>query len=104
MNTRNILYILGTLILFLGIAMLFPLLCSLYYKEGDSSSFAYSLLITFCIGALFYFLFRPVNGKISLTHKEGFLIVATGLVPCCGIRFSSLHDLRCTAPIRQCLF
>jgi len=78
MNTRNILYILGTLILFLGIAMLFPLLCSLYYKEGDSSSFAYSLLITFCIGALFYFLFRPVNGKISLTHKEGFLIVATG--------------------------
>ncbi|MCK4534756.1 MAG: TrkH family potassium uptake protein, partial [Syntrophobacterales bacterium] len=78
MNARNILYILGTLILFLGLAMFFPLFCSLYYREGDAGAFVYSLLITSCIGALVHFLFRPGNGKISLTHKEGFLIVATG--------------------------
>jgi len=78
MNTRNILYILGALIFFLGLAMFLPLLCSFYYKEGDSNTFIYSILITSGIGALFYFLFKPSNGKISLTHKEGFLIVATG--------------------------
>jgi len=78
MNTRNILYILGALIFFLGLTMFFPLFCSLYYKEGDFNAFVYSITITSCIGGLFYFLFRPVNGKISLTHKEGFLIVATG--------------------------
>ncbi|MBW2631378.1 MAG: TrkH family potassium uptake protein [Deltaproteobacteria bacterium] len=78
MNTRNILYILGALIFFLGLTMFFPLFCSLYYNEGDSNAFVYSIAITSCIGGLFYFLFRPVNGKISLTHKEGFLIVATG--------------------------
>ncbi len=78
MNTRNILYILGALIFFLGLAMFFPLLCSLYYQEGDSNTFIYSILITSGVGALFYFLFKPANGKISLTHKEGFLIVATG--------------------------
>ncbi|MBW2650026.1 MAG: TrkH family potassium uptake protein [Deltaproteobacteria bacterium] len=60
MNARNILYILGTLILFLGFTMFFPLFCSLYYGEGDSSAFVYSLLITSCIGALLYFLFRPI--------------------------------------------
>ena len=58
--------------------MFLPLLCSLYYNEGDSNAFVYSMAITSCIGALFYFLFKPGNGKISLTHKEGFLIVATG--------------------------
>ncbi|MCD6486445.1 MAG: TrkH family potassium uptake protein [Syntrophobacterales bacterium] len=78
MNTKNILYILGALIFFLGLAMFLPLLCSLYYNEGDSNAFVYSMAITSCIGALFYFLFKPGNGKISLTHKEGFLIVATG--------------------------
>ncbi|MBN2397270.1 MAG: TrkH family potassium uptake protein [Deltaproteobacteria bacterium] len=78
MNTKNILYILGSLLFFLGLTMLLPLLCSLYYREGDAAAFLYSMAAAFCIGALFYFLFRPANGTISLTHKEGFLIVTAG--------------------------
>ncbi|MDD5723757.1 MAG: TrkH family potassium uptake protein [Syntrophales bacterium] len=78
MNSKNIAYILGTLVFFLGLTMLLPLFCSLYYKEGDASAFLYSIAISFCVGALFYVLFKPTNGKISLTHREGFLIVATG--------------------------
>ncbi|HOO90425.1 MAG TPA: TrkH family potassium uptake protein, partial [Syntrophales bacterium] len=78
MNTKNIFYILGTLVFFLGLTMLIPLACSLYYREGDINAFLYSIAITIGIGALFYFLLRPGKEKISLTHKEGFLIVATG--------------------------
>ncbi len=78
MNVKNIFYILGTLILFLGFAMLLPLFCSLYYGEGDAGVFICSIVITLSIGALVHFLFRPDDKKISLTHKEGFLIVATG--------------------------
>ena len=78
MNVKNILYILGTLILFLGFAMLLPLFCSLYYRESDTGVFICSIVITLSIGALVHFLFRPDDKKISLTHKEGFLIVATG--------------------------
>ncbi|MBW2560806.1 MAG: TrkH family potassium uptake protein, partial [Deltaproteobacteria bacterium] len=78
MNTKNISYILGTLVFFLGLTMLLPLACSLYYGEGDAAAFLYSIAVALCIGALFYFLFKPANGTIGLTHKEGFLIVATG--------------------------
>ncbi|TFG92253.1 MAG: TrkH family potassium uptake protein [Syntrophobacterales bacterium] len=78
MNAKNISYILGTLVFFLGLTMLLPLFCSLYYKEGDAGAFLYSIAISFCVGALFHFLFKPANGAIGLTHKEGFLIVATG--------------------------
>ncbi len=78
MNTKNISYILGALIFFLGLTMLLPLFCSLYYREGDSSAFIYSVAISFCVGAALYFLFRPTDGNISLSHREGFLIVTTG--------------------------
>ncbi|MEA2014914.1 MAG: TrkH family potassium uptake protein [Thermodesulfobacteriota bacterium] len=78
MNTKNIFYVLGTLVFFLGLTMLLPLSCSLYYQEGDAKAFLYPVAIMISIGALCYFLFRPVNEKISLTHKEGFFIVSTG--------------------------
>lgn len=78
MNTRNILYILGSLLFFLGLTMLIPLACSLYYQEGDTAAFLYSIGTVFCVGGFFYFLFKPSSGTMSLTHKEGFLIVATG--------------------------
>lgn len=78
MNAKNISYILGALVFFLGLSMLLPLACSLYYGEGDAGAFLYSTAISLCFGALFYTLFKPANGTVGLTHKEGFLIVATG--------------------------
>ncbi len=78
MNTKNILYILGSLLFFLGLTMLVPLVCSLYYREGDTAAFLYSIAMAFCVGGFFYLLFKPSNGTMSLTHREGFLVVATG--------------------------
>ena len=78
MNRKNILYILGSLLFFLGLTMILPLACSLYYQEGDTGAFLYSMAAAFSISALFYFLFKPDEGAISLTHKEGFLIVTLG--------------------------
>jgi len=78
MNTKNILYILGTLLFFLGLTMVAPLICSLYYREGDTAAFLYSMAAAFCIGAFLYLLFKPAGGTVRLTHTEGFLIVAMG--------------------------
>ena len=78
MNIRNILYVLGALLFFLGLTMIFPLCWSLYYREGDLHAFALSLGLTAITGAVLYYICKPDNGAVSLNHKEGFLVVALG--------------------------
>ncbi len=76
MKARNILYILGSFLFFLGLAMLLPLAWSIYYGEGDLMALGSSMAITTVCGGLVYLFFKP-EGDITLNHKEGFLIVAT---------------------------
>ncbi|MBN2283615.1 MAG: TrkH family potassium uptake protein [Deltaproteobacteria bacterium] len=83
MSAKNILYILGTFLFFLGLTMVLPLAWSLFYGENDLIAFAASAGITTLAGALLYHLFRPSDGDVSLTHREGFLIVAAGWL-CAG--------------------
>jgi trk system potassium uptake protein TrkH len=78
MSLKNILYTLGALLFFLGLTMFFPLCWSIYFGEGDYKALIVSMGITSLTGALLYYLFKPSNGDVSLTHREGFLIVATG--------------------------
>jgi len=78
MNIRSILSIVGTLLFFLGLAMVFPLACSVYFGDGDLQAIFLSVIITCAAGALLYLLCRPTEGKIALTHREGFLVVALG--------------------------
>jgi trk system potassium uptake protein TrkH len=78
MKARNILYILGSFLFCLGLTMLLPLAWSFYYWEGDYKALSISMGITSIIGALLYLIFKPANGDITLSHKEGFLIVAAG--------------------------
>ncbi|MBT8489638.1 MAG: TrkH family potassium uptake protein [Deltaproteobacteria bacterium] len=77
MKVKSILYILGSFLFFLGLAMIFPLAWALYYGEGDLKALALSMIITMVCGGIFYFSFKS-DEDITLSHREGFLIVATG--------------------------
>lgn len=81
MKIRNILYILGALLFFLGLAMVFPLLWSVHYEDGDWLALVLSLALTCTTGAVLYLVCRPGHDDDStLTHRDGFLIVALGWI------------------------
>jgi len=71
-----ILRIMGALIFFLGLTMIFPLLFSLYYRDGDLWALILSAAITMGAGAVLFLLFRGTTKDIS--HREGFAIVSLG--------------------------
>jgi trk system potassium uptake protein TrkH len=76
MRLGMIFRIMGALIFFLGLTMIFPLLFSLYYRDGDLWAFILSVAITTGTGAFLFQIFRGTNQEIS--HREGFAIVALG--------------------------
>ena len=80
MKARPVLYTLGAFLFILGLTMLVPLACSLYYGEADAWSFILSVGITSGTGSALYFASRPKEKKIVLSHREGFLIVSAGWI------------------------
>lgn len=76
MNSRIIINVLGTLLKFLGLAMVLPILVALYYNEAKPALiFAFSAIITILIGLL---LERGAKHEIELYHKESIAIVGIG--------------------------
>lgn len=75
MNFRAVLHVLGALLIFEGISMIFPLGFALYYQDGSAPSFIYSILMTVCVGGILYFLNRKFK---ELRIREGFAIVGFG--------------------------
>ncbi|MFH0904655.1 MAG: TrkH family potassium uptake protein [Methanobacteriota archaeon] len=77
MNYRVILNVLGTVIKFLGISMLAPLLVALYYHEpGSIRIFAVSSALVFVTGLLLENVFRSEFEELS--NRESIVIVAMG--------------------------
>jgi trk system potassium uptake protein TrkH len=76
MRLGMIFRIMGALIFFLGLTMIFPLFFSLYYRDGDLWALILSAAITTGTGAFLFLIFRGNNQEIS--HREGFAIVALG--------------------------
>jgi len=77
MNYRVILNVLGTVIKFLGVSMLAPLLVALYYHEpGSIRIFAVSSVLAFVTGLLLENIFRSEFEELS--HRESIVIVAMG--------------------------
>ncbi|MBU4076146.1 MAG: TrkH family potassium uptake protein [Euryarchaeota archaeon] len=77
MNYRVILNVLGTVIKFLGISLLAPLLVALYYQEPASIRiFAFSSILTFFTGLLLEKIFRSEFEELS--NRESIVIVALG--------------------------
>ncbi len=77
MRWRYILYVVGTLILFLGITMLVPLSFGFYYKEGSVEPILNAMAFTIILGLALFLLFRKQRAE-SISQREGMAIVAVG--------------------------
>ncbi|MBL0731249.1 MAG: TrkH family potassium uptake protein [Desulfosarcina sp.] len=77
MRWRFIAKTIGILIIYLGLSMLFPLICGLFYQDNSLIPIAKSIGITICTGTAFFLFFRNAHAE-SITHREGIAIVAIG--------------------------
>jgi len=58
MHFSSITHVLGTLLIVTGSSMALPLICSLYYNEGDLFSILISAIITVALGLPLWWFFR----------------------------------------------
>lgn len=79
MRWRFILNIVGILILFLGISMIFPLIFGLYYNDSSIFPLLKSMGITILAGLLLYICFRSAKAAV-ISHREGMAIVTIGWI------------------------
>jgi len=79
MRWRFILNIVGILILFLGMSMIFPLFFGLYYSDPSTIPLLKSMGITILAGLLLYISFRSIKVE-TISHREGMAIVTIGWV------------------------
>jgi len=77
MHFSSIAYVLGTLLMVTGTSMSLPVVCSLYYNEGDLFSILISGIIIIALGLPFWWLFRKNH---DLNIKDGIFIVAFGWI------------------------
>ncbi len=77
MNYKTITNVLGKLLIVTGISMIFPLICSLYYKEDDLYAIAITGIVTVCIGYPLWWFFRRFD---DLNIKDGFFIAFFGWI------------------------
>lgn len=77
MRWRYILYVVGTLIFFLGITMLLPLTFGIYYRDGSVIPLLKAMGLTTLTGLLGYLFFRKERAE-TISQREGMAIVAVG--------------------------
>jgi len=77
MRWSFILNIVGMLIIFLGICMIFPLFFGFYFKDQSIIPMAQSLGITVASGLLLFICFKRTKVE-HISHREGMAIVAIG--------------------------
>lgn len=79
MNWRHMAGLLGLLLLFIGLSMLFPLGFSIYYRDDGLAPLFWSSNIIVVLGLLFHFLFRK-HKSAGINHREGMFIVAAAWI------------------------
>jgi len=77
MRWRYVLNIVGILILFFGLTMIFPLFVGLYYRDQSVVPLLESMGITIISGFLLYVFFRSTKVEF-ISQREGMAIVAVG--------------------------
>jgi trk system potassium uptake protein TrkH len=77
MNIRLVIYVLGIIIVGVGLSMLLPIAISLYYQDGDLLSLVYSSMICIFLGLIVSYSSKE-EGDIGI--KDGFAIVTFGWV------------------------
>ena len=75
MGWQFILKILGVLLLFFGLTMIFPLMVGLYYADQSLVPLALSMAITVSAGLILYFIYRKAKTEV-INQREGMVIVA----------------------------
>jgi len=75
MHFSSIAHVLGTLLIVTGSSMALPLICSLYYNDGDLFSILISGIITIALGLPCWWFFRKNH---DLNMKDGFFIAVFG--------------------------
>ena len=74
LNIRSVIFTLGILVLFLGVALLLPMLVALFYGEPEWWAFGVTALGSIALGLLSWF--RRDEKRSELQIREGFAIVA----------------------------
>ncbi len=82
MRWRYIFHIVGILTLFLGLAMIFPLIFGIYYQDNSINPFLVSMAITISAGLLLSLASRSEKTD-TLNHREGMAIVTAGWTVTC---------------------
>ncbi len=77
MNYKTIANVLGKLLIVTGFSLVFPLLCSLYYREDDLLSIAITGIIILSMGYPLWWSFRRYH---DLNIKDGFFIAFFGWI------------------------
>ena len=77
MHFGSIANVLGKLLNITAISMILPIICSVYYQEGDLNSFLISALIIFIVGMPLWWFFRRCD---TLAAKDGLFIAVFGWV------------------------
>ncbi len=77
MNYNTITNVLGKLLIVTGSCMVFPLICSFYYKENDFYAIAVTGIIVIAIGLPLWWIFRRSE---DLNIKDGFFIAFFGWI------------------------
>lgn len=72
MSIRNVLNVVGLLVVFFGLSMTAPWIVSLIYRDGDSLGIFLSMLVTLGSGLV---LFRATKLDSEITTREGYAIV-----------------------------
>jgi len=75
MHFSTITHVLGTLLIVTGSSMALPLICSLYYNDGDLFAILISGIITIALGLPLWWFFRKNH---DLNIKDGFFIAVFG--------------------------
>lgn len=79
MNWRHLAGLLGLLLSFIGLFMLFPLGFSLYYRDAGLAPLLWSSIIAVVSGLVLHFLFRKHKSAV-ISHREGIFIVAAAWI------------------------
>lgn len=74
MNTRFCFFIAGKFVMYLGLLMLVPALCSVFYRGDDLGTFLLSSGITSLAGFVLFTVFRVREYPQGMRRREGFLI------------------------------
>ncbi len=79
MRWRYIAQVVGLLLLFLGLIMLLPLMCGLYYMDGSVAPLTEAMTVSLISGALLFFLFKTSKSEY-ISPREGMAIVTLGWI------------------------